>query len=450
METNIEKGPTGRIRGLRELLNGVTRQDVLDVLAVFKPETIASYGFMDSTEFDLVHEGKAYPPKAILGLATKRAIGRELTSDEFTGGEHSSCFRVLKALRFEIRKKNKGVADCYVPKGLSRYRQYGREEISQLFEPGLKCKEGAVIETPKGSGNFIFMITLGEPYQDKSYKHTISEDGFLEWEFRTHLHGSVVIQKLLNHRPHENNIRLFLRSNAVSQYFYLGLLQYFSHDADPMGRVRFIWSIRSWDLNGEDLERMGLPYRAPIDPTYSPFNTDVTGKTLLKTDPPNSQLTTRSKFQKVASPKTKGSIIDWTTQDEKNRHLGLAGEKLVLQYEINMLNAAKREDLADEVKHVALYDASAGFDILSFQPDGARKRIEVKTTQGPRSTPFFISLNEVLASREDQNSYWIYRLFHFCSPGDQVSFYLLNGDVEKCCDLLATNFRASPTNKQST
>jgi len=55
-----------------------------------------------------------------------------------------------------------------------------------------------------------------------------------------------------------------------------------------------------------------------------------------------------------------------------------------------------------------LYDSAAGFDISSFQTDGSQKRIEVKTTQGPVSTPFFISLNEVLASREAPLTYSIY------------------------------------------
>lgn len=105
MATEIEKGPTGRIKGLRGLLSGLTREDVLGVLAHFKLEAAAPYRFMDSTDYDLVHEGKHFPPKAILGLAAERTVGRALTSDEFAGGDASTCFAILGSLGFAIRKK---------------------------------------------------------------------------------------------------------------------------------------------------------------------------------------------------------------------------------------------------------------------------------------------------------------------------------------------------------
>jgi hypothetical protein len=37
--------------------------------------------------FDLLYNGKAYPPKYVLSLAAKHATGKELKPGEFTGGE---------------------------------------------------------------------------------------------------------------------------------------------------------------------------------------------------------------------------------------------------------------------------------------------------------------------------------------------------------------------------
>jgi hypothetical protein len=79
-------------------------------------------------------------------------------------------------------------------------------------------------------------------------------------------------------------------------------------------------------------------------------------------------------------------------------------------------------------------------------PDGSPKRIEVKTTQGPASTPFYISLNELLASRNDASSYAIYRVFDYRPDSDQVKFFELLGDVELSCGLEPVSFRAYPGN----
>jgi hypothetical protein len=102
---DLKKGPTGRINGLTEVLAGVTREDVLNVLSGFSMSEVGHYGYADSTDFDLVYAGMCFPPKAVLGLASGRAVGRPLTSDEFSGGEGSPCFRVLRSLGFTIEPK---------------------------------------------------------------------------------------------------------------------------------------------------------------------------------------------------------------------------------------------------------------------------------------------------------------------------------------------------------
>jgi len=54
-----------------------------------------------SRKFVLGHEGKRYPPKYVLSLANKYANGKELDSEEFSGGTESNSF--LGNLGFDIK-----------------------------------------------------------------------------------------------------------------------------------------------------------------------------------------------------------------------------------------------------------------------------------------------------------------------------------------------------------
>lgn len=90
---------------LREgIPDGITHDDVLKAITDLDAGT--SHGFGESTTYDLLHAGKRYPPKAVLGLAARRILGRQLDHSEFKGGELSQCFRILRALGFEIVLKN--------------------------------------------------------------------------------------------------------------------------------------------------------------------------------------------------------------------------------------------------------------------------------------------------------------------------------------------------------
>lgn len=62
--------------------------------------------FGPSTDFDLLHDGERYPPKAVVGVAARHAIGRFLSPDEFSGGEGPGAANaVLRALGFEVVTK---------------------------------------------------------------------------------------------------------------------------------------------------------------------------------------------------------------------------------------------------------------------------------------------------------------------------------------------------------
>jgi hypothetical protein len=61
-------------------------------------------GFGPTTTYDLVSNGRRYPPKAILGRAYELATGDRLGSTDFEGGK-SGAVRVLERLGFTIEPK---------------------------------------------------------------------------------------------------------------------------------------------------------------------------------------------------------------------------------------------------------------------------------------------------------------------------------------------------------
>jgi hypothetical protein len=87
--------------------------------------------------------------------------------------------------------------------------------------------------------------------------------------------------------------------------------------------------------------------------------------------------------------------FDPVERDYRNRSLGKAGEEFVVDLERRQLTGADRSDLARKVRWVAAEDGDgAGYDVLSFDPAGRERLLEVKTTNGSARTPFFLTRTE--------------------------------------------------------
>ncbi|MGB5092459.1 MAG: DUF3883 domain-containing protein, partial [Parvibaculum sp.] len=83
------------------------------------------------------------------------------------------------------------------------------------------------------------------------------------------------------------------------------------------------------------------------------------------------------------------------------------------QYECARLGS-ERPDLARKVRWVSEEDGDgAGYDILSFDLAGKERLIEVKTTIGHQTTPFYISSNEFELSQERPDQFCLMRVFDF-------------------------------------
>jgi hypothetical protein len=65
--------------------------------------------FEDSIAYDLVlDDGTRLPPKKVFGIAAGLALGYEILPHHFTGGEDSSCFRILRKAGYEVLPKPEG------------------------------------------------------------------------------------------------------------------------------------------------------------------------------------------------------------------------------------------------------------------------------------------------------------------------------------------------------
>jgi hypothetical protein len=110
----------------------------------------------------------------------------------------------------------------------------------------------------------------------------------------------------------------------------------------------------------------------------------------------------------------RSSPFDFTEQEARNRELGLAGELLVIAFERARLEAVGLSRLSHRVEHVAVtLGPGAGFDVRSFDIDGADRLIEVKTTRYGKEMPFFISRNEIAVSERRADQFHLYRVFDF-------------------------------------
>ena len=137
--------------------NGITRDDVTQAIADF--DAGAAHEFAPSTGYDLVFNGKHYPPKAIVGLAARRIAGRTLTPYDFKGCEGARCFRVLRDLGFEVAAKE-GTMPGPIPFVVGQ--QYTRQDVYGLMDVPEDKRRGNWETGYTRWGNDLFMFpTVG-------------------------------------------------------------------------------------------------------------------------------------------------------------------------------------------------------------------------------------------------------------------------------------------------
>jgi hypothetical protein len=133
--------------------------------------------------------------------------------------------------------------------------------------------------------------------------------------------------------------------------------------------------------------------------------------------------------------------FDPAQRDFMNRKLGHNGEEAVFQFEQQRLRLLDRADLAKKVRWVSQEDGDGtGYDILSFDPKGGERFLEVKTTVGSQTAPFYLTRNELSFSKERPKEFRICRLYDFSKA---PKMFELAPPLEKLVRLEPLSFEAS-------
>ena len=99
-------------------------------------------------------------------------------------------------------------------------------------------------------------------------------------------------------------------------------------------------------------------------------------------------------------------------------------------------------DLVENIKHVSKEEGDgAGYDILSYDEDGNKKYIEVKTTEQNLDNPFIITDRELEFSKRNSENYSLYRVYNF-DKNASLRFEEIKGDLTKSFNFKPTIYKS--------
>lgn len=109
---------------------GLTAEHVLQSLADL--DAGVEHPFGAPTGYELVHDGRPYPPKAVVGLAHRHLAGRVLGPEEFSGGEApGQANYVLREPGFIVEKKDAAAGES-VQEASERGLRWSRDEVDSI------------------------------------------------------------------------------------------------------------------------------------------------------------------------------------------------------------------------------------------------------------------------------------------------------------------------------
>ncbi len=350
----------------------------------------------------------------------------------------------------------------YYGKPLKRYERYTREDIHDIFDPNTKFTPGAgkwggtgIVSVPNTTSDYVFLVTYGNRQSGYVFEENISEKGVLEWQSQPRQKlKDKQIQDFINHDHNTANIYLFLRKDKNNPYYsYLGKLAYISHDNERECPVHFKWQILDWDgdkgnisLN-EEIENKEVSKKVKEE-NINIDDVDIEDFSCDNIDTDKSYIKMKRKGSSTKEFNNKN--INFEGEAKKNSKLGNKGEDFVVELEKDHLWEIGRKDLAKQVMATREFAGNAErFDVLSFEDDGTKKYIEVKTTTGSINNAFFISENEVEFSKDERfrDHYYLYRLYEFDVKTKTTKIAKIKGPIDENV-LEPVNYKCTIGNKE--
>lgn len=394
-------------------LNDITREAVLAAIAEYdrlgQEEFLSLHGFDRARQYVLVHDGKRYDSKAIVGVAHGYLPGKAaLAADEFSGGR-ATVVPLLARLGFHVEERSEQPVDTL-----------GLNEPAETSPDIASLAEQAVDSRPRGSrpgdwtevenraivDDYLVMLALecaGQPYSKTEHRNAL-----IEAMGGTRSPGSV-------ERKHQNISAVMLQ---------LGLPYIKGYKPLPNIQQALLTEVRRrLEANPGWFAEL---QPQPLSPAEARFAAAL--RQVAVPDMP---------------PEPHGRKVDYGLLQEESKRIGDRGEEFVYNFEKASLQREGRADLAADVLWVAKeVGDGTGYDIQSFSPDGRPRYIEVKATKLGALTPFYITSAELDFARRHQGEYVIYRVFDI--DGDAPEFYVLEGDLDTLLAVEPVTYRARP------
>lgn len=115
---------------------------------------------------------------------------------------------------------------------------------------------------------------------------------------------------------------------------------------------------------------------------------------------------------------------DYEKEEKRKTKLGDRGEKIVIMAEIDRVMKENRVTKAKAEKMVirkSLESDAIGYDILSVNPDGTPRYIEVKATKGKAGNmSFFYTINELQTAQGLKENYYVYLVYEILSKNPKI------------------------------
>jgi hypothetical protein len=163
------------------LRNQITREDILEAISAL--DRGDQHDFGPSTFYDLLHNDRRYPPKAVVGLAARRVLGRFLQPNEFSGGQESWAFRLLRDRGFTIVNKERRSGDAELPSSPPSRVWIENTKTAEHGHGGVGWKFGTCLWSPTtNEAGVDYYALMREPEIDDVVIHI--NDGILAgWSY---------------------------------------------------------------------------------------------------------------------------------------------------------------------------------------------------------------------------------------------------------------------------
>jgi hypothetical protein len=380
---------------------GLTRASVLQALADL--DAGAEHPFGPPTGYELVHWGRRYAPKAVVGLACRSLLGRVLLPEEFSGGEAPGQANfVLRELGFTVVRKGTGVTENDPEEAQAWGTDWTPAEVDLVvadYFAMLQAELAGAAYSKADHRRKLLPHLGGRSESSVEFKHRNVSAVLV----------GMGLPYIAGYRPARNYQKALL-PRTVEGYLaaHLGLL-------DALAEAPLVNPAGAPEVGHRPV---GEVFEAPPDRVNGPA---VAEKPWLS---------------------RRGRRLDFARRDAQNRRLGQLGEKFTVEVERRRLREAGRDDLAAKVEWVTeTCGDGVGFDVLSFdEADGGERLIEVKTTGLGKEFPFYVTAVEVRCSEDCPGRFRLYRVFDF---GRVPRVYVVGGALSQACRLDPVAYRAS-------